>query len=294
MSLHVVILVHEHGALDDALYTMGDLASHWRALGHRVTVARGPRAVPHDADFGILHVDATRIDPSYAAALARCKATINAATLDISKRRISSNLVRKGDGYTGPVIVKTDANHAGVKEVDLAVARGGLPGLALRIRNKLPWFCRTRLKLKDYRIFDSPGRVPWPVWMNRDLVVERLFTERRGSLFLLRCWLFFGDRGFAYEYESDEPIITARNVKRITFDKPIPDDLREFRRRLNFDFGKFDFVQIDGRSVLFDANRTPTDRALRPCPGYADRVKELSLGLASLVHAPSLPPVLTA
>jgi hypothetical protein len=38
---------------------------------------------------------------------------------------------------------------------------------------------------------------------------------------------------------------------------PVPDDLRETRRRLGFDYGKWDFVLHEGRAVLIDANKTP-------------------------------------
>jgi hypothetical protein len=37
----------------------------------------------------------------------------------------------------------------------------------------------------------------------------------------------------------------------------IPDELRRLRREMGFDFGKFDYGIVDGRVVLYDANRTP-------------------------------------
>lgn len=37
----------------------------------------------------------------------------------------------------------------------------------------------------------------------------------------------------------------------------VPDDLRRLRQELGFDFGKFDYAIVDGRVVLYDANRTP-------------------------------------
>src|SRR5208282_4307513 len=38
---------------------------------------------------------------------------------------------------------------------------------------------------------------------------------------------------------------------------PVPEELREMRARLGFDYGKFDFVVNQGRATLLDANRTP-------------------------------------
>jgi hypothetical protein len=52
--------------------------------------------------------------------------------------------------------------------------------------------------------------------------------------------------------------------------------LREQRRRLGFDFGKFDFVMHQGRAVLVDANRTPGSiRGMSP---------ELAKGTLNLVE----------
>jgi hypothetical protein len=42
---------------------------------------------------------------------------------------------------------------------------------------------------------------------------------------------------------------------------PVPNELRIERKRLGFDYGKFDFVVHEGRVVLLDANRTPTAAA---------------------------------
>lgn len=38
---------------------------------------------------------------------------------------------------------------------------------------------------------------------------------------------------------------------------PVPPELREARRRLGFDYGKFDYGIVDGSMVLYDVNRTP-------------------------------------
>jgi hypothetical protein len=38
----------------------------------------------------------------------------------------------------------------------------------------------------------------------------------------------------------------------------VPEALRAERARLGFDYGKFDFVVVDGEAVLLDANRTPS------------------------------------
>jgi hypothetical protein len=55
---------------------------------------------------------------------------------------------------------------------------------------------------------------------------------------------------------SPDPIIKTDSP--MTFEPvPVPDDLRETRRLLRFDYGKWDFVIHEGRAVLIDANKTP-------------------------------------
>ena len=37
----------------------------------------------------------------------------------------------------------------------------------------------------------------------------------------------------------------------------VPDELRQMRRDLAFDYGKFDYAIVNGRVILYDTNRTP-------------------------------------
>jgi hypothetical protein len=38
---------------------------------------------------------------------------------------------------------------------------------------------------------------------------------------------------------------------------PVPDELRQRRHELGFNYGKFDFVLHQGKAILLDANKTP-------------------------------------
>ena len=62
----------------------------------------------------------------YGAVLDAHPRVVNRQVRDSSKRRVSRNLVRPGDGWEGPVIVKTDRNHGGLPEADTASALRGL------------------------------------------------------------------------------------------------------------------------------------------------------------------------
>ena len=43
----------------------------------------------------------------------------------------------------------------------------------------------------------------------------------------------------------------------------MPDELRNIRRDLGFDYGKFDYAIVNDRVVLYDVNRTPALGGLR-------------------------------
>ena len=68
--------------------------------------------------------------------------------------------------------------------------------------------------------------------------------------------MFFGDRERCNRVVGRHPVVKASDaLERVPVD--VPDEIRAFRRRLGFDYGKFDFVINEGRPVLLDVNRTP-------------------------------------
>jgi len=116
---HVLILVHRHDTFERERYVLHEVAAAWREQGFRVTVAPGPDQLVK-ADVVVLHVDLTTIPTEYVAFLRRYPRVVNGGVVDISKRTISGQLVRRGDGYEGPAIVKTDRNSGGSRERRLA------------------------------------------------------------------------------------------------------------------------------------------------------------------------------
>lgn len=261
---HIAILAHRNEPFEQVPYYLRGIAGIWREKGLKVSVFHGAeRAEP--ADLAIVHVDLTVVPAEYLALAARYPICLNRYASDISKRTISRQLVRLGDGYKGPVIVKADRNCGGAKEAELAGRRGG--------RSAIP------APFSDYEVFDATALVPPPVWHDRELVVERFLPEKEGDLFSLRLWYFLGDREFGARNFSKSPIVkSASTVRREPLDE-VPDELRELRAELGFDFGKFDYGIVDGRVVLYDANRTP-------CTGAAviaqseERYRNLAEGIS--------------
>ena len=60
-----------------------------------------------------------------------------------------------------------------------------------------------------------------------------------------------------------------------------PSELEAFREANGFDFGKFDYVEHDGRPILLDINKTPTIVSSRA----KTRMQYLSGGLRDFTGA---------
>lgn len=267
--LHVAIVVHRNARLDRRLYWLQAISDCWVERGIRVSVIDDPRT-RIDADLAILHVDLTVVPREYLACVQSCAAAVNGAVADISKRAISANLLGRDDRYDGPVIVKTDRNCAGDPEA--LFARNGWQARprASLLRSALDHLREKRIRARrrrrhgskraflDYPIFRSMAEVPAAVWSDRELVVERFLPERSNGRYCVRTWLFFGDQDRHAIFYSHDPVIKSHNI--VDFERlaEVPEELRQMRRKLKFDFGKFDYTMVDGRPVLFDANRTPT------------------------------------
>jgi hypothetical protein len=243
--MHILILVHQHGSFDKPRYFMREIADVWRESGHRVSIAHGPARRAVGADVAVLHVDLTVVPEDHLEFLREYPIVINRRVTDISKRAISRNILSASDDYEGPVIVKTNRNYGGIMEAQLAAqtkARGG------------PVFS---CEPKDYAVYRSAREVPATTWANPDFVVEKFLAEQRDGCYCLRTWVFMGDRETNSLSWSRQPIVKSDAVIRREPVAEVPKELREMRKSLGFDFGKFDYAIVDGRVVLYDANRTP-------------------------------------
>ncbi|MFO0858521.1 MAG: hypothetical protein U0640_14330 [Phycisphaerales bacterium] len=263
----VSILVHPTDDFWSTAYTLADMARVLMERGVAVHVGSDPATIPH-ADIGILHVDVTKVDASFAACTSRFGQAVNFGTLDISKRVICKHVVTQGDGYQGPVIVKTDRNCAGLKEAVAAKRSNVLQRVIRSAHRRLPWTMRAELGGKSYPVFDRVEDVPWMVWNNPWLVVEQFRPERRDNGYVLRSWVFCNHAETLAIRVSATPVVRPPFLGPPNFEEPfepsmIPDELRARRDQLGFAFGKFDFtVDEQGRVTLFDANRTPTAPSL--------------------------------
>ncbi len=254
MAKRIAILTHARQGLNEDYFLAGIASAFWQPAGHSILVHAGPKRPP-PADIAFLHVDLTRVPDDYRGLPASYPRTMNGGVFDISKRRIADGLVRPGDGYDGPVVVKTDLNHSGMRERALHRAEGRWwPALL----DRLPPRWRGDPPGGNYCIYDRPALVPPWVWRSPHLVVQRLFTERRGGEYVVHQWMFLGSASIVSSLRGSEPLLKWSNrTGLLPLHNEVPDEIRRKRAELGFDFGKFDFVVQDGRGWLLDANTTP-------------------------------------
>jgi hypothetical protein len=146
------------------------------------------------------------------------------------------------------VIVKSDLNRAGAPERH----RGEAPPRPRSWLARLVW----REPRVAYRVYPSLSRVPRRVFEDPRWIVERFVAEREGDLYAMRIYHFLGDRHTCARVWGREPVIRADTSLR-SEDAEAHPEIVAMRERLGFDYGKFDYVELDGRAVLLDANKTP-------------------------------------
>jgi len=251
----IAILFHENNRKRDLYsYAVTFLAEFWRQDGHRVHHLFGIRKfVP--ADLLLIHVDLSVVPDEYLEFASRYPIALNKAAKDIRKSLISTNLVRQGDRYSGQVIVKTDLNYGGSPEQILkrnpSRWKRLLPRRFVGDTTDDPGFKAPF----DYRIYDSFAEVPPVVFKRNDVVVEKFLPEQEENLFFVRHYEFLGDCATCTRLGALDPIVKDQTVVRIEEIDPHP-EIVHARNRLNFDYGKFDYVIHNGRPVLLDANKT--------------------------------------
>jgi hypothetical protein len=240
--------------------------------GHQIEYRNRARWLPH-ADMVILHTNTTRTPNKFLHAARKFPVNINGSVADISKRAISDHLLTRDSAWDGPVIVKSDLNYGGRPEEQInrraqeAFRMAPFPGVTDKRR---------------YTVYDTLSNAPEAVWADHDLVVEKFLPEVLPDGYAMRTYIFAGTAERATLHVAKEPIIKGKGIFR-SEQAEVPDELRAIRRRLGFDFGKFDYVVRDGRPILLDANKTPSGR--RATGPLAKRIKAGNAQLADGLEA---------
>jgi hypothetical protein len=274
MARKIVILTLDSSSdLLNSRALLKHLALTWQQQGFEVEVVQGIKR-KFEADIIISHIDLTVVPEEYTAFLKKYPVVINREATDISKSKISQNLLKPGDAYDGPVIVKTVANFGGIPELNYQESMGQTV-----ISSKRPWRKVEHLDPHNYPRFESIRKVPTGVWKNKKLIVEKFLSERDDDgNYRLRTWYVFGDRELGESEYSANPIVKAGTFNKVIIDD-VPEELRLARKQLGIDFGRFDYAVVDGETIIYDINKTsviyePTLEL------FGDRLSELADGLS--------------
>lgn len=253
----IAILFHECESNPEG-YIIHQLAEIWREAGHEIKYLFGTRY--HDpADLLFVHVNLSVVPRAYFEFAARYPRAVNHRIADIRKSRISQLLVGPEDDWPGPVIIKSNLNYGGHPEALLS--RNWLERrspLARRIRAATRRWLQGDTpfaKSAEYRVLDNKTEIP-PAWYSaRNVVIEKFLPELDEGRYRLRMHLGLGDRAVCVRLASHEPVIKAGNSTGTEDIEPHP-QVAEWRRELGLDYGKIDYVVVDGEPILLDVNKT--------------------------------------
>jgi hypothetical protein len=256
----IVILMHEYQRRWCKFYLIQALGQAWKKRGLDVSYVYGIRD-HREADLLIPHIDLTRTPADYVEYIGSYSNVINRDVIDIAKRRISQHLLREDEDYPDPVIVKTDNNYGGIPERRSAWHKYPLLPRFYTVAGRMtervrrPDLASTQV-LYRYPIYENLAAVPRDVFRNRELVVERFLPEKEGPWYFMRHYLFLGDRTRNVRVAGRDAFLKRFECVPVDNDLPVPDELIDLRRRLGFDYGKFDYMMHNGQVVILDVNRT--------------------------------------
>lgn len=248
-GMRIAILFHElERDLDPRSYLVGHFSELWRQDGLEVIHLYGiERFAP--ADLVLVHVDLSVVPEPYLEFAARYPIVLNGRVRDIRKSVTSRYLVRPGDGWAGPVIVKTDLNCGGLPEF-----RASLAGWR-RLRPARAVALRRHGASDRYRLFDRLDAVPAALLERPDLVVERFLPDVEDGTYYTQMYLFLGDGERCARLGSPDPVFKADTSTSAEEVEPHPAP-RAWREELGLDYGKIDYIVRDGEAILLDANKT--------------------------------------
>ena len=242
--------------MDPERYYIHHLAECWRKAGHEIVYLKGTRRfVP--ADLLLVHVNLSVVPAAYLRFADRYPKVLNRRITDIRKSQLSELRVGRNDPWSGPVIVKSDLNS------------GGRPEQAFRkswLERRFSLLHRTRRAAErllwqgdpcsgEYQVYPNLAEVPGDYFSSSRWVVERFVPEMEGGLYHLRMHQFLGDRYLSVRLASEHPLVKVANSCSIIDVEPHP-AVECWRQTFGLDYGKLDYVVVDGEPVLLDINKT--------------------------------------
>jgi hypothetical protein len=256
----IAILFHENDRKRTLNYLIMRLAELWRAEGMEVIKVFGTKQFVH-ADLAILHVDLSVVPDKYIEFAQQYPIVLNGNVRNIRKSTFTDNLVLPDNRYEGKVIVKSDLNHAGAPE--RLIYNFSAQELFLNLKRKLGCFeilgrvCSPHFNCpSDYIILESSSLIPRNWYKSKNIVIQKFLPEIDQGYYCIRNYYFLGDRSTCVLRKASQPIVNAGSTLSLEPTEVHP-EIVELRRKLRFDYGKFDYIVHEGIPVLIDINKTP-------------------------------------
>ena len=251
----IAIITNEFNSrIEGSRYFLAHMVKYWKQQGIEVHATAGCNYIP--ADLAFLHVDTSVVADEYLELGRRYPVTLNGGVKSILKTSISKYLLKRDDHYSGPVIVKTDANYGGANEFFIAAKSGRSGWIDPEVER--PWRKREIMDSTKYPVFQSLAEVPTGVWKNNKLIVEKFLPERLENGDYRCCtYVFFGEQEYAFWATSPKPVVKSSVATELGMIDEIPQSIREIRKASEFDYGKFDYTEVDGEVIVYDMNKTP-------------------------------------
>lgn len=254
----IAILLHENDKermLKSSL--ISKMAECWKDDGHEVFYLYGTNKFIA-ADLIFVHVDLTIVPGAYLEFARQYPRVINGKVKDIRKTTLNNDLLHITEDWDGPVIVKSDYNCAGVPERFRKGFLGKIEKKMLSMLNSLnlnlhPPKFKSSL---DYKVFDHLKDVPKILFYYPNVVIQKFIPEMDDGQYCIRTVSFLGNNLTPKRLKGSNPIVKGETASSIEYDIETHPEIVAKIKELNFDYGKFDYVVVDGKPILLDINKT--------------------------------------
>ncbi len=238
------------------------LADQWRANGIEVIELSGT-ATFVEADLLFLNLSRPVLPEEYRSFAAQYPVTFNAGAYDLRKHLYADGLLPAGAPYKGAVIVKADQDYAGPGTH--ALSRGGFFSRLGGARRPKPAAMPAAVANDNYRIYPSLNDVPADKFAP-GYIVQKFLPEQDAGRYILRQYYFLGNEHFLSILTSGASIIRTSTPQSLEEWAPA-EELLDLRAHLSLDYGRIDFVEVDGKPFVISVSRSPALPASAQ-PGY--------------------------
>jgi hypothetical protein len=250
----------------------------WRVLD-RLRVRDPARAA-------FVHVDLTDLPAGFLGIAGRYAGSVNARATTINRLRYSRLRVMPGDGYEGPVIVKTVRNSRGFPELRYA-ARESIRTRVGHVARKLTVPNYKERKCPRYEVYASLAEVPTEAWHDQRLFVERFAPGSLEMPFTRYKYNFFLDVEQNSRSTFSSLIYDDGAVETFEVVDHVPAEVRRVRQALHLDYGAIEYFVVGDDCFVVDVNKTVTqpDAWINRFPPSGRFIDDITRRLADFVEA---------